>query len=163
MTPSPSGAIRPPAIDLAELLDQTAWAQGLSWDQCRLIATFMSHRHAAVGETIVREGDRDASICVVAEGTLEVVKRAGNGEARVIATLRRGTTLGEMSLLDGEARSASVVARTEAELLVLSAQALDRLTREKPLLGVEIYKRLGRMVSRHLRQTSGRLVEALGG
>jgi CRP-like cAMP-binding protein len=163
MTPLPSGAIHPPAVDLAELLDQTAWAQGLSWDQCRLIAGFMSHRHAEVGETIVREGDRDASISVVAEGTLEVVKQAANGEARVIATLRRGATLGEMSLLDGEARSASVVARTDAELLVLSGQALNRLTREKPLLGVEIYKRLGRMVSRHLRQTSGRLVETLGG
>lgn len=163
MTPSTSDRASRPAADLAGILDQTAWAQGLSWDQCRLVATFMSHRFAAAGEMVVREGDKGASMCVVVDGTLEVVKESASGRSKVIALLRKGMTVGEMSLLDGEARSASVVARTDAELLVLTGLALDRMAREKPLLGVEIYRRLGRMVSRHLRQTSGQLVETLGG
>ena len=147
----------------AEALDRTAWAHGLSWAQTLQVARYCSFREAAAGETIVAEGGREAFLCVVVEGELEVVKRDSSGSPRVLARLRRGTSFGEMSLLDGEPRSATVTARTDALLLTISAEDLELLVNDKPRLGVEVFHRLGRVASRHLRRTSGALVDALGG
>lgn len=147
----------------AEALDRTAWARGLSWAQTLEVARYCSFLEATAGETIVTEGAREAFLCVVVEGELEVVKRDSSGSLQVLARLGRGTTFGEMSLLDGEPRSATVTARTDAVLLTISAKDLELLVNDKPRLGVEVYHRLGRVASRHLRRTSGALVDALGG
>ncbi len=157
---------RPSQSDLerrAEALDRTAWARGLSWSQTIQVARYCSFREAAAGETIVAEGEREAFLCLVVEGELDVVKRDSSGSPRVLAPLGPGTSFGEMSLLDGEPRSATVAARTEAVLLTVSAENLERLVNERPELGVEVFRRLGRVASRHLRRTSGALVDALGG
>lgn len=146
-----------------DALDRTAWAHGLSWQQTRQVAGYATLLEVEAGGTIVSEGERDASLCVVLEGELEVVKRDSRGDQRILAKLGRGTSFGEMSLLDGEPRSASVIARTKAILLTISDEALERMVAERPRLGVEVVRRLGRVVSRHLRRTSGALVDALGG
>jgi len=99
----------------------------------------------------------------VVEGELEVVKRDSSDSPQLLACLGRGTSFGEMSLLDGEPRSGKVMARTGAVLLTISAEELELLVDEKPQLGVELFHRLGRVASRHLRRTSGALVDALRG
>jgi CRP-like cAMP-binding protein len=78
----------------------------------------------AAGETIVAEGDPGASMFVVARGEASVTLAQADGE---LARLRAGAFFGEMSLLTGDARSATVTAETDCELVEVSADAFRRV------------------------------------
>ena len=71
---------------------------------------------------VVREGDPGDSLCVIVDGAVEVRK-----DDRVIARLTAGDFFGEISLIDGEPRSATVVTVEDSVLLKLSSAAFDSL------------------------------------
>jgi len=71
---------------------------------------------------VIREGDPGDTLCVIVTGTVEVRK-----EDVVIAELTVGDYFGELSLIDGEPRSADVVAVEDVELLTLSASDFNSL------------------------------------
>lgn len=95
------------------------------------------------GEWIVREGLLGETFYVVLEGEA-AVKRGG----RTIATLRPGDFFGEISILDGGARTADVVAVTDVLSVRVHRRNLVRLLKAEPAVGV----RLLAEVSRRLRQ-----------
>ena len=71
-------------------------------------------------QVIVKEGDRAVGFFVITGGSAEVVQGLGGTEERPLATLGAGDFFGEMALLDGYPRSASVRALEDTECLVLS-------------------------------------------
>lgn len=77
-------------------------------------------RRFASGEVLVKEGGEAVAFYVVCQGQLEVVKGLGQGRERVVGTLDAGDFFGEMALLDGFPRAASVRAATDCECLVLT-------------------------------------------
>jgi small-conductance mechanosensitive channel/CRP-like cAMP-binding protein len=81
------------------------------------------------GEAIVRQGEPGESMYVLCSGTVAVVIEP---ERKEVATIRAGGYFGEMSLLTGEPRSATVVARGEAVVLELPAEVFRRLGAESP-------------------------------
>jgi len=93
--------------------------------------------------------------------TSAIVKHDAAEHGKVVATLGPGQTIGEMALLDGQPRSASVVAAEDLVLLVFTRAALEHLVEEKPSLAVKVLWKLARVLSQRLRQTSGALVERL--
>jgi len=92
----------------------------------------MALRRAAAGEAVVREGEVGDSFFVVASGTLRVEKRGEAGDKVALARLGEGTFFGEMALLSGAPRAASVIAETDSELLEVRADVLEKLCREHP-------------------------------
>jgi CRP-like cAMP-binding protein len=72
-----------------------------------------------------------------------------------------GRTLGEMSMIDGEARFATCVAAQAALVAVLDRESLARIIVEQPMLGAKILMELVLMLSQRLRATSDRLMERL--
>lgn len=93
-----------------------------------LAADAVEHLFAR-GETIVQEGAAGASMFVVLEGRVAVVV---GPEAREVALTDAGGYFGEMSLLTGEPRTASVVARTDTRVLELSSAAFGAWVRNRP-------------------------------
>jgi CRP/FNR family cyclic AMP-dependent transcriptional regulator len=77
-------------------------------------------RRFASGESLVNEGDEAVAFWVVSQGQLEVVKGLGQKRERVVGTLSPGDFFGEMALLDGFPRAASVRAATDCECIVLT-------------------------------------------
>jgi CRP-like cAMP-binding protein len=71
---------------------------------------------------VIREGDPGDSLCIIVKGTVEV--RKGD---RVVAELTAGDFFGELSLIDGEPRSADVIATDDVTLLKLTASNFDPL------------------------------------
>jgi len=74
------------------------------------------------GATLVQQGDPGDSLCIIAEGTVEVRR-----DGRVVAQMTAGEFFGELSLIDGEPRSATVVAVEDVVLLTLSSSDFDSL------------------------------------
>jgi small-conductance mechanosensitive channel/CRP-like cAMP-binding protein len=75
----------------------------------------------AEGEVIVRKGDTADDMYIVRTGQVSVMMTNGNGaQKREVAALGPGKFFGEMALMTGEPRTADVVAKTDAELLVIT-------------------------------------------
>ena len=100
------------------------------------------------GASIVREGADGDSFFVILRGQAKVSVRG-----RTINRLRPGDHFGEISLLDGGKRSASVVSETPMTLAIIQRDAFMRIVRQEPTIASKILKELAsriRMVDRSL-------------
>lgn len=93
------------------------------------------------GDDVVRQGDTDGSLFVVARGVFEVSLEAEGGR-RPVARLGTGDFFGEMSLLTGSPRSAHVTALCDTLALEIDKQALTPILQDHP----DLAKRLGETV-----------------
>ncbi|HEY2772866.1 MAG TPA: cyclic nucleotide-binding domain-containing protein [Candidatus Binatia bacterium] len=75
------------------------------------------------GETLVRQGDRGESLFVIRAGKVRIDKIHEGAAPTTIATMEGGEFFGEMSLLTGEPRTASIVADDETEVVVVSKES----------------------------------------
>jgi cAMP-dependent protein kinase regulator len=81
------------------------------------------------GEKILVQGEPGQSFFLVARGEVEVVRTDEHGQSQALAVLQEGAIVGEMALLSRAARSADVRAKTDADLLELSVEALSQVSR----------------------------------
>jgi len=106
----------------------------------------VERRSFKAGDTTFREGDdAHGEAYVVHTGSVDIRKRL-DGSERQLSTLGEGELLGEMALFRKAPRSASALAGTDVELLVIKNERLDWLIRNRPQLTIEILKRLSEWV-----------------
>lgn len=91
------------------------------------------------GEVIIREGEWGECMYVVQEGEVEVYAHRGGDDIR-IAVRGEGELIGEMSIFDGEVRSASVRALGRAQLLTLDKKNFLSRIHEDPTLALRIVR-----------------------
>ncbi|HVK70517.1 MAG TPA: cyclic nucleotide-binding domain-containing protein, partial [Polyangium sp.] len=89
-------------------------------------------------DRVVREGERGSSLFVLASGTVEVLVRQQSGQDVAVATLERGAVFGEVALLTGSERIATVRTTCESTLYEISKQALAPIIESRPQLVVEL-------------------------
>ncbi|HEX2456857.1 MAG TPA: mechanosensitive ion channel family protein [Vicinamibacterales bacterium] len=125
--PEPDPAAR--AREREDVLSRVDLFARLSAEQrAEIAASTVTHRFGD-GEAIVRQGMPGQSLFVVCSGTVAVVIEPG---AREVATIERGGYFGEMSLLTGDARTATVVARGDTVVLELDADVFRSLGAADP-------------------------------
>jgi hypothetical protein len=101
------------------------------------VALLLSRRVAKVGEQIVREGDPGDSMFIVSTGEVRATVLRG-GQQVSVATLRDGDFFGEMAVLSGEPRTATVTAVKATELLELSREHLREIESRHPEVEAKI-------------------------
>ena len=101
----------------------------LGEDQRREIASATTSRMYGDGEAIVRQGDAGHSMFIIGSGRAAVVLEP---EGREVATIERGGYLGEMSLLTGEPRTATVLARGDTFVIEIDAEVFRKLGAASP-------------------------------
>jgi NTE family protein len=84
------------------------------------------------GRELFREGDPGDALFVVVAGRLAVVTADAEGRQTTINQIGVGETVGEMALVTGELRSATIIAMRDTELLRLEKPAFERLTDDNP-------------------------------
>ncbi len=151
-----------PEKKIAELLDETQWADELSWSELRVLSEYIHPYWARKGAMIFSEGTVDRSMGILVKGEINITKTDGiHDRQNVIATLKPPQTFGEMSLIDSEPRSATAVAAGNALILFVSKDSFERLAKEQPALAYKVVWKIARLMSQRLRKTSGQLVEYL--
>ena len=147
--------------DRADLLDETDWSRKLAWRPLEAMAAYLRLYQLPAGRALFREGDHDAFMAIVLEGALEIRKSDSADQDRIVTLIGRGKMLGQMSLLDGAARSASATAAAATTLLILTRQEFHRIGEEDPALGLAVTTAIAATIAQLLRQTTGALVEHL--
>lgn len=114
-------------------------------------------------ETVVRQGDAGSSMFLICSGRLRVTVEPSGAE---VATVETGGYIGEMSLLTGDARSATVTARGDAGLLEITAETFRRIVLANPTvlerITSVIEERRAQLVERAAMTSSGPTAVAEG-
>ncbi|MFT5701009.1 MAG: CRP/FNR family cyclic AMP-dependent transcriptional regulator [Desulforhopalus sp.] len=105
-------------------------------------------------EVLFNEGDDGDFFAIVIEGQIDIKKRSDNDQPITIATLTNGATLGEMSLIDHETRSASAIASEPSTVFILSRQSFDTLVDQSPRCGVKLIRKIATILCTTIRRTS---------
>ncbi len=145
-------------VKYAQILEKTKWAGEFSWKEIRTICHYIHPVSAKKGAVVFREGAKEESLGIIVKGAIEILKKSDN-EIKRIAHLKNSQTFGEMALLDGEPRSATGVACENTIIFFLSKDNLVRIASEHPKLGFQILWKISKLISQHLRRTTGRLVD----
>ena len=141
--PPSTAATAPEPAAVRERLSGAALFRGLPPEALETLARGAHADGFAAGERVVRQGARGRSCYVVDQGRVAVLLEEG-GTTRSVATLGPGDVFGEMSLLTGQDRSATVKTLTDARLIEVEAGALEEALRLAP----EIATHLAEVVTR---------------
>jgi CRP-like cAMP-binding protein len=110
------------------LLSRCALLRHLPPEDIAQILPCIRSRALAPNEVLFRKGDDGDALYIVAKGSVEVIDEASGGdESRVLAELGPGHAFGEMALLSGGARTATIRAKDHAELLAIEKQDFNDL------------------------------------
>ena len=114
-----------------------------------------SHNTAKIsihaGQALFREGDEGNQMFVLETGTAEVVV-----QNLVLETLKHGSIVGEMGLVSHEPHSASVIAKTDCEFVVVDEKRFQFLVQQTPYFAIQVM----RLMAERLRATNKLLIAA---
>lgn len=151
------------AMRAAELLRSSNALIQLSEAEALTVVGFMQLRRCAEGEAIIRQGDSggsgdDGFMALVVEGEVTVeALNVSRVDAQTVNVLGPGHLMGEMSLMDGAARSATCTASTEVRCAVLTRESLEALIAEEPATAAKLLSGVALRLSRRLREADGKL------
>jgi CRP-like cAMP-binding protein/Zn-dependent protease len=115
-------------VEAAGLIDELPIFEDLPEDVLSDLAGRVQLRSFPAGKTVFRQGDRPKAFYVVRKGTLRVVEEGvDGGNERVLRTLGRGESFGELGLVDRTPRTATVRASVDSELFEVDEGTFDRL------------------------------------
>jgi putative peptide zinc metalloprotease protein len=121
-------------IEAAGLLDELPLFDDLPVEVLNDIAGRVERVQVGPGVPVVRQGDRADAFYVIRTGTLDVVEEDADGTERVLQTLRDGESFGELGLVTGAHRNATVRARERAELFKIDKGTFDWLLTDRVAL-----------------------------
>jgi CRP/FNR family cyclic AMP-dependent transcriptional regulator len=142
-----------PANETIELLGRVPLFAELSPTELERVVSVAIPRAFPKGVRVFHEGDDSDACYVVRSGDLRVTREHSDGRAIALATLSTGDFFGELAMLDGGARSASVETLSDAELLALPASDMRRVIASHG----EIAAKLIVALTRRLRETNERV------
>jgi hypothetical protein len=120
------------SADSAPALERVPLFSGVPREELVSLLMSVEPVRYKTGQTIVREGAEGDSLYLIAAGTVRVATRGHSGEEIPLATLGQGEFFGEVSLLTGRPRTATVTADTPVELLRLDRATIEGLRARHP-------------------------------
>lgn len=145
----------------AELLKEVPLFQFLDAEARNELAARLEVVRYVAGQCIFNVGDPGDAIYVIRSGKVEVFFKNDTGERILLETAACGHFFGELSMLDGGGRSASVVAIEDTEALRLERSALEGFLRSNPAAAMDLLAAMGRRLrvsADRLRHTATRNV-----
>ena len=145
--------MREETATLTALLAKVPLLSGLSDAELERIGQVAVPRSYPKGARVFHEGDESDACYLIRTGEVRVTREHSDGRAIALATLGAGEIFGELAMLDGGVRSASVEALTDIELLALSAADMRGLLQRN----ADITAKLVVALTRRVRETNERV------
>lgn len=136
-----------------ELLARVPLLTGLSPEELERIAQVSGPRSYPKGARVFHEGDESDACYIIRSGEVRATREHSDGRAIALATLGPGEIVGELAMLDGEVRSASVEALTDVELVAIAARDMQGLLERNPAITAKLVVAL----TRRVRETNERV------
>ncbi|HJO55364.1 MAG TPA: cyclic nucleotide-binding domain-containing protein, partial [Candidatus Scalindua sp.] len=114
----------------------------LSETSLKVITDKMVARSYDKEKMILIEESAGETFFLISEGTVKITRMSDNGREVILAILGEGDFFGEMALLDGEGRSANVVALEDAEVLTLQRSDFLDILERFPKIAIHLLKEL---------------------
>jgi CRP/FNR family transcriptional regulator, cyclic AMP receptor protein len=144
------------APELKAFLLATPFFGGIPDQSLDLLMSMLVECRFETGATVVTEGEPGRSLFIVKSGRLAVSKRANAGNVIPISVLEPGDFFGEMTLIEMQNRSATVVAESPTVLYELTAQKLYACYKADIHAYVIILQNINRELCRRLRRSDDR-------
>src|SRR6266487_2076753 len=128
--------------------------EGVPADEVAVALAGLERRRFAAGSTVLVEGDYLGELYLVESGAADVFAVGRDGTEHHLARVGPRTTLGEMSLFTGQPASGTVRARTDLQVVVVTARALERLGDRLP----RVYRNIGVILAERLAASTRLLV-----
>jgi CRP/FNR family cyclic AMP-dependent transcriptional regulator len=141
----------------AEGIGQVPLFSELSPEKKTALESSVRRRFFKRGEVVFHKGDPGGSLFIIAEGQVKIVLPSDSGEEALLSVLNEGDFFGELSLLDGQPRSATIVTTAPTETLVLHRDDFLNFLRTSPEVSVDMM----RVPARRLRETDEFVEDAI--
>jgi CRP/FNR family transcriptional regulator, cyclic AMP receptor protein len=145
--------------ELKAFLVATPLFGGVSDASLDLLISMLDERRFDLGESVVAEGEPGRSMYIVLSGKLVVSKIGESGRVIRMSDLGLGDFFGEMTLLEPQNRSATVVAETPSVLYELTARNLYAYYKADIHAYVIVMQNINRELCRRLRRADNRIAE----
>ena len=129
-------------MDKISLLESVPIFSDLSKSDLTKISDRMTHRKFTKNQMILLEDDLGQTFFVIATGSVKITRLSDDGREVILAMLGESDFFGEMSLLDGDGRSANVVALEASEVLTLARNEFLDILEQYPKISISLLEEL---------------------
>jgi len=135
-----------------EVLKDVILFKGMSDSELEVVSKKVFFKPYKKGSTLFVEGMPGEVLYIVAEGSIDIIKKTKDGD-KVIAHLGKGEIVGEMSLIDSGARTATGKTGEDSKLIVITKNSFMEMLDSDPAITSKILMALLRIINRRLRVT----------
>ena len=111
-------------------------------------------KRARAGEVVIAEASEGDELYVIREGRVRTEKRTASRDPYTVRFQERGDLFGEMALLDPDIRSATVIAETDCEFVVVGRERFVAFGDRHPAAGLLLTRRLAERLAERLRRAN---------
>ena len=135
-------------VEMSKLMDEVSLLRSIPIfanvlpNKLKLLAFASERMTFTDGQSIVRQGDRSDAAYIIITGVADVLVSTGEENTAIVGTLGRNAMVGDMGILAGIQRTATVRANGEVEALMIRKEHLIELVRDSPDLALDIVKSL---------------------
>ena len=139
-------------MNKVELLKNVSIFNGLSGDELGYISKKMVPKSYDVGQVIILEESEGDDCFFVTEGSVKITRLSKDGREVILAILNDGEFFGEMALLDGDLRSANVIALEKTDALTLKRKDFIDSLKKYPQIAIQLLKEMAHRLRESDRQ-----------
>lgn len=141
-------------MDKEKLLAGVSLFANLQPKHLKGIAQICTERSYKAGDALIKQGEEGIGLFIITKGRVKVEKTNPNGQSVEIASNGAGDILGEMAVLDGAPRTATVTASENTDVLILASWEFNSFLKTHPEVAIDILP----IVVKRFRETNDALI-----
>ena len=147
------------AETLTDRLARHPLLEGFGADELQVLAENGQVVSVAPPDTLLRQGEPAEELCLLLSGSVRVLMRGSRGFEHELARVEAGGTLGELGLLGGGDRGATVKPLEPTDCFLLPGSSIQKLLNERETAAIKLFERLARTVAVRLNTMNARLCD----
>ena len=125
------------------------------WD---IFKSYLEQARYSAGDILYSEGDKGDFLAFIVSGQMEALKKTEFlAKPVILAQFYAGSVVGEMAFLDGSSRSVTIKVIHDAELLIFTRRAHEKLLDDAPRVTAKLFNGIAHLLSLRLRRANDRL------